>query len=416
VSRVLLVTDAYPPEIRSSSTLMRELALGLQAKGHEVAVLTTYPAYNLTDEARREFASVLSNAVRTEDGGVRVLRVPTPPHHNVGAVVKGLAQLSLPVLLSAAGALLSKVDAIVVYSPPLPMGLVAAALKLRFGARLVLNVQDLFPQNAIDLGVLKDKWLIAAYEAMESACYRAADVVTCHSPGNIAWLRRHAALSSRPDDVQLVHNWVDVEGYHAAAPDPDVRQRLGLGEKFVFFFGGVMGYAQDLGSVVQAAGRLAHREDLAFLLVGDGVELPKLKALAAGLKNVHFHPFIPPDQYLRWLKAMDAGLVTLRADMKTPVVPSKILGFMAASKPFLALLPRESDAWGITDDARCGTIVDPGDPAAAAAAIEAIAGDRAAARAMGERGLAYCRREFSRDACVDKYDSILNSPRPPGGR
>jgi glycosyltransferase involved in cell wall biosynthesis len=408
MSRVLLVTDAYPPEIRSSSTLMRELAEGLRDRGHAVTVLTTYPSYNLTREARLEFASRTANVVRDE-AGVRVLRVPTPPLHNVGRVVKGLSQLSLPLLLTAGGALLPRIDAIIVYSPPLPLGLVAAALKARFSARFVLNVQDLFPQNAIDLGVVKNPVVIAAFEWMEGACYRAADVVTCHSRGNIAWLHAHAALRNRTTDVQLVHNWVDVDAYATAPSDPDVRRELGLGERYVLFFGGVMGYAQDLQTVVRAAALLEHRDDIAFLLVGDGVEREALRKLASGLSNVVFHPFVEPGRYVRWLRAMDAGIVTLRADMKTPVVPSKILGFMAAGRPYVALLPRESDAWGITAEARCGRIVPPGDPQAAARAIEQLASDRARSRAMGRRGETYCRQHFSRDACIDKYDSILHS-------
>jgi glycosyltransferase involved in cell wall biosynthesis len=387
---------------------MRELAEGLRDRGHEVAVLTTWPSFNLTPEARAEFASLPTNVLRDE-AGIRVLRVPTPPLHDVGPIAKGLSQLSLPVLLAAAGVLLPRPDAIVAYSPPLPLGLAAAALKARFRARLVLNVQDLFPQNAIDLGVLRDRRLIAAFEWMEGACYRAADVVTCHSRGNIAWLHAHPALRNRTEAVQLVHNWVDVDGYAGAEPDPDVRRDLGLGDRFVVLFGGVMGFAQDLETVVRAAALLAHRDDLAFLLVGDGVEREKLGRLASGLSNVVFHPFVEPARYARWLRAADAGLVTLRADMRTPVVPSKILGFMAAARPYVAVLPRESDAWGITTEARCGFVVAPGDPAAAARAVERLASDRARGRAMGRRGEGYCRLHFSRDPCIDKYDSILHS-------
>ena len=408
IHHVLLVTDAYPPEIRSASLLMRELAVGLRDRGYRVSVLTTFPRYNLTDEARRAFASVRANVLADEDG-VRVLRVPTLPIHNVPPVVKGVGQLSLPVLLGAAGSLLPKVDAIIVYSPPLPLGLVAAALKVRFGARFILNVQDLFPQNAIDLGVLKDKSIIRAFEAIESFCYRAADRVTCHSEGNLAWLRRHAALRGRGDRVSVIHNWVDIDRYQATPPDPDVRARLGLAGKFVFFFGGVMGYAQDLDTTIRAARLLKDRTDVAFLLVGDGVERERLVGLAQGLPNVVFHPFIGEADYIGWLRAMDVGLVTLRAEMATPVVPSKLLGFMAAGVPYVALLNRQSDARSITTEGRCGIHLDPGNAEAAADAIAWFADNRAEAAAMGRHGLAYCRRHFSQDACIDNYAALLQS-------
>ncbi|NOZ00568.1 MAG: glycosyltransferase family 4 protein, partial [Deltaproteobacteria bacterium] len=399
---------AYPPEIRSSSTLMKELAVGLVDRGYEVSVLATYPSYNLTDEDRDRFARKASNLVMQEHG-VRVIRVPTPALHNIGSIRKGLAQVILPLILAMAGACLKRVDAIIVYSPPITLGLAAAALKARFGARVVFNAQDLFPQNAVDLGVLRNPALIRMFEEIEAASFRGADVVTCHSEGNIDWLRRHPALRKRPGDVRLVHNWVDIDGYRNSAADRSVRRRLGLEGKFVFFFGGVMGFAQELDTVIDAARRLEDDADIAFLLVGDGVEKAGLERRARGLENVVFHPFIPPDQYVTWLKAMDVGLVTLRAEMKTPVVPSKILGFMAAGVPYLALLNRESDARAITRDGGCGVIVDPGDVEAVVRACRRLASDRAGARRMGARGLDYCRRNFSKDGCIDKYDRILQS-------
>lgn len=408
MGRLLLITDAYPPEIRSSSTLMRELAEGLRDRGHEVFVLTTYPSYNLTPQARQEFRNPARNLFRDE-GNIKVIRVPTPPLHNVGRIVKGLSQLTLPILLSATGVWLRHLDAIIVYSPPLPLGLVAAALKKATGARFILNVQDLFPRNAVDLGILRNPALIAAWEYMEDICYRAADAVTCHSQGNIEWLRRHHALQGTPEKVQLVYNWVNCDEYEQARPDETMRQELGLYDRFVFIFGGVMGFAQDLETIVCAAAKLVDHSDIVFLLVGDGVEREKLQDLAKGLRNVVFHPFIEPNRYIRWLKTADAGLVTLRASMKTPVVPSKILGFMAAERPYLAVLPRESDAWIITKEAGCGLIVEPGVPESVATAVVELASNRVKAREMGKKGYIYCRRHFSKQACIDRYESILRS-------
>jgi len=405
---VLLVTDAYPPEIRSCSTLMHELAHGLSDRGYDVTVLTTYPVYNLTDDQRDRFSAVLPNLV-VDEHGIRVIRAPTPPLHNVGSIVKGLSQITLPVIFSLAGSLLPRLDSIIVYSPPLTLGLAAAMLKARFGARVILNVQDLFPQNAVDLGVLNDPTLIRMFEWIETASYRCADILTCHSEGNIEWLRNHPAMRDRSDDVRLVYNWVDVNAYQEAEPDPTIRSRLGLDDRFVFFFGGVMGFGQDLDTVIEGARRLKDRSEISFLLVGDGVERERLEKRATGLDNVVFHPFISQDEYIRWLRIMDAGMVTLRSDMKTPVVPSKILGFMAAGIPFVAMLNHESDGRGITLEAGCGKLTDPGDPEAFASACMDMAANRKDAVDMGTRGLEYCRTNFSREACIDKYDRILQS-------
>ncbi len=413
MTRVLVMTDAFPPEIRSSSQLMKGLSLGLRDHGFDVTVLTTYPAYNLDPADRARFRNPATNVVRDEDG-LRVVRVPTPPHHNVGRVAKGLSQLTFLPILAGCGALLGPFDAIVAYSPPLLVAAAAAVLKARFGARLVLNVQDLFPQTAIDLGVLNDRRLVAAYRWLETACYRAADVVTCHSEGNLRVLRAHPALRRRADDVQVVENGIDVGAWAAVPADPDLRREPGLGDRFIFVFGGVMGFAQDLDTIVRAAALLAGRDDLAFLLVGDGVARERARQLAAGLPNVRFHPLVPPERFMGWVKAADAGLVTLRAELKTPVVPSKILGFMAAGRPFLAIVPPESDAWGITTRAHCGLTVAPGDPQALARAAVKLASERGLAQGMGTRGQVFCQRHFTLGAQVDKYVAILHSLTRPG--
>lgn len=408
IRHILLLTDAYPPEIRSSSMLMHEMAMDLVAHGYEVSVVTTFPRYNLTDEARATFKRFSGNLVRDEEG-VRVIRVPCLSFHNVGPMVKGLGQLALPAVVTAGSFFLRRVDAIVVYSPPLTLGLAATAVKKWFGARFILNVQDLFPQNAIDLGALRNPALIRMFQGIESFCYRHADHITCHSEGNLHWLLCGQDMQHRQRDVSVVHNWVDVDRYQRTPPDVTVRKRLGMEEKFVLFFGGVMGYAQDLETVMEAARLLKDHPEIAFLLVGDGVEKERLVRQAQGLPNVIFHPFIPQEEYISWLRAMNVGLVTLKAEMATPVVPSKILGFMAAGIPYLALLNRESDARVITEEAGCGLLIDPGNPKAAAQAILHLAEDRQATASMGVRGVRYCRDHFSRRACIDKYLEIFQS-------
>lgn len=405
---VLLVTDAYPPEIRSSSILMRELAVGLADRGHRITVLTTFPVYNLADSDRTRFSRLRGNLLSMEDG-LRIIRIPTPPLHNVGPMAMGLGQLSLPFLLSLTGSLLSGIDAIIAYSPPLPLALAAIVLKSRFDARLVLNVQDMFPQNAIDLGILRHPLLIRAFEEMETIAYRNADILTCHSQGNQVWLRRHHELRKRSGDVRLIHNWVETERPAPVERVPSMRTLLDLDGRFVFIHGGVMGFAQDLSTVVEAARCLRERRDLVFVLVGDGVERDGLRQLSNGLDNVVFHPFVPPDEYDGWLRSADAGIVTLKSDMKTPVVPSKMLAYMAAGIPYLAVLNPESDGREITLRSGGGILVDPGDSAGLAGACVKLADDRSRSRSIGALGRQYCLKYFAPSVCIDKYHHILQS-------
>ena len=382
---------------------MSELATGLRDLGHSVSVLTCYPEYNLTPQARKRFADRAAN-FDLDENGVRVIRVPAKDIHNCGPIRRGISFVKLPWIMTRAARVLNNVDAIIHYSPPLTLGVAAVSLKKRLNCPYIMNVQDLFPQNAIDLGVLRNKPAIALFRYVESYCYRHADWITCHSPGNAQHLHQQI---SNGQQISVIHNWVQLNDYQVS-PSSVPRQSLGLADKFVLFFAGVMGFAQDLGTVVACARCLQDHPDIAFLLVGDGVQKPKLTAQAQGLSNVHFHPFISVADYPSWLASADVGLVTLAKTMKTPVVPSKILGYMAAGKPWIASVNPQSDANLIASRGQCGLLCKPSDPADMADVVLKLYQDRDLCDQLGQNGQRYCRRHFSKPHCLEQYQSILS--------
>ncbi|MGH9813726.1 MAG: glycosyltransferase family 4 protein, partial [Candidatus Acidiferrales bacterium] len=246
--RILLLTDAFPPEVRSSSHLMYELAEDLQRRGHGVGVVTCVPRYNLAPQDRER-----SWSAREVVNGVEVVRVAAPAIHHVSHWRRGLGQLLLPVAFYRAARRLERPDVILVYSPPLTLGVAAHWLARRWGSAFVLNVQDLFPQNAIDLGALRNPLLISFFRRLERYVYRRAAAVSVHSPGNAAWLRAQGVDASK---LHTIPNWVDLESFADRAGDNLFRRQLGLDDRFVVLFAGVMGYAQDMEMIVEAAAQL----------------------------------------------------------------------------------------------------------------------------------------------------------------
>lgn len=403
--RVLLLTDSYPPEVRSASHLMFELAQGLRERKHDVAVVTTFPRYNLVTGVtwpKARFASV------SVERGVHVVRVKALPLHNVGPVLRGVGQLGLALSMMVGGLLAGPADVMLAYSPPLTMAVATRFLSRLKGAPYLLNVQDLFPQNAIDLGVLKGPFPIRFFERMESWVYEKAALITVHSEGNA---RHISAKTGNPSQLKVVHNWVDLDEYSRTTGGEAFRARQGLDGKFLVLFAGVMGYAQDLEVVIDAANVLRTCQDIVFILAGDGVEKPMLmeKARKLSLQNVKFLPFVSKEDYPGLVAAADVGLVTLKQSMRTPVVPSKILGYMAASKPFVASLNPESDANRMIEESGCGVSVPPGEPLAMARAIEQLFRSTDVARGMGVRGRAYAEHHFSKVKAIDRYDSLLSN-------
>ena len=143
---ILLITDAYPPEIRSASHLMQELAEELRDRNHSVTVATCYPRYNLVNTSIGQSFKECSFEKR-----VRVIRIQTLPHHKVNFFIRGISQLLLPYILWARlkKYLTYSIDAVIVYSPPLTLWHVGKMAKRTYGAKFILNIQDIFPQNAI---------------------------------------------------------------------------------------------------------------------------------------------------------------------------------------------------------------------------------------------------------------------------
>jgi len=404
---ILLVTDSYPPEIRSASHLMLELAQQLSHKGHEVTVITTWPEYNLDQNVTLH----AFNESELEDR-IRVIRVKTLPHHNVNYLLRGLAQLLMPwQFLRKLSQYRIKPEAVVVYSPPLPLALVGSALR-RKGARYLLNVQDLFPQNAIDLGILRSPLQIKLFKTLERHAYKTADVVTVHSEGNKKVLiKEHPNIAQR---LKILHNWIDID-HHTTAnvahtdANHDFRIKWGISQRHVAIFAGVMGPSQYLDLILDIAENMQDRTDLLFLLVGDGKEKKRLQDLAQSknLSNVRFEGFVSRETYPKLLNACTIGLVCLSPQNKTPVVPGKILGHMAAGLPVAAFLHKASDGHELIQAAHCGISADSADFENCIRAMRTLLSNEKTLQVLGQAGKDYAVAHFSREVCVTQLEQML---------
>ncbi len=401
--KILLISPFFPPEVGSASHLYFELGQEFRRRGHEVMVITGLPRYHVTHRGGNHRQRLV---VRERYEGLQVWRVFNLDIPWNVPLLRGLDQFVFALSAGLAGILLPGFDAALVYSPPLPLALAALGLCRLRRRPLVVNVQDLFPQSAVDLGVLKNPFLIRAFRSMERFLYRFADRVVVHSEGNRKHVRRNGAA---PGKVTVVPNWIDPEVVKPGRPDNWVRAELGLNGRFVASFAGVMGYSQDLATVLECARLLSGHPEIAFLLVGDGVEKPRLMAMAQehGLKNVHFLPMQPKERYPDILAASDVCLATLRKEVKTPVVPSKILSIMAAGRPVLASLPLEGAAPQLIAQAGCGVVIPPQEPDTMARTILELYHDAEGRRRMGQRGRQYAEQHLSVAVVAGQFEGIL---------
>ena len=399
--RILLLHNYFHPEVGSAPHLMHELGETLVEFGHQVTVVTGFPRYNLAAMPDRYRRKLLYKEVID---GMTVLRINGPNYYGTGKMSRGLVQLLTPPVLLLRALPVKRPDVIHTLTPSIFMGTAARIAAARFRVPYVVSVQDLFPQCVVDAGVLHNRRLIRFFERVERSIYRHADAITVMSDGN----RAHVlAKGASPDRTFTVPNWVDVDLIRPAERMNEFRRANGLGDEFIVLFAGTMGFVQSLDTVVEAARHLAEEPKVLFLMVGDGAERERLQKQAAGLSNVRFLPMQPQKKYPQVIAASDAALVTLRPEVATPTVPSKIASIMSAGRPILASIPAGGDAPRIIAEAKSGIVVPPAQPRALADAVMTLERDRRTAEQMGRNGRTYAETHLSRTACVAKVEAIM---------
>jgi len=402
---ILLITINYPPEIGGAPHLIHALASNLKARGHDVTVLTGYPHYNIK-EVPEQYRRGLWLKENLDGICVRRIRIPSLPR--TSKIARGLEHFIDGLWLGGLTSLVPRADIAVVFSPPLPLPWLVSLVGRARRLPVVVNIQDLFPREAVELRMLTQPALIRLFEAMESQVYRLATAVTVHSPGN----KEHVIQrGGQPEHVHVIYNWVDTEHIRPGPRNNDFARQHGLVDRFVVSYAGTMGWAQDMQTILDSAARLRNHPDILFLMVGDGVEKQKTQARSSelGLNNLQWLPMQSWSIYPDVLAASDVSMINLNPDLRTPVVPSKLLSIMAAGRPVVASLPPESDARGIVAEASCGICVGAGDSEALADAILKLYSDRTLLGAMGQHGRAYVEAHFSCQACGSQLETLFRN-------
>ena len=399
---VLVLASVYPPEVRSSATLMYELSESLCRMGHRVTVVAG------ATKQSRPGAETATSGEGEGKPGVRVLRGRAIPVHlaKLPAPLRGLGQIVNSLIFLRQALSVKDVDAIIAYSPPLASGVTAWLLGKRRSAPFILNVQDLVPRYAQELGILRNPFVISSLKKLEHFVYARAKFITVHSDGNKDYMLGEGVSAEK---VVVVPNWADINEFDPLDRGAEFRMANGLHDRFVVLYAGMLGFAQDTDVILRCAARVKDNKSIVVLIVGDGVEKPRLmrEAQASGLDNVRFLPCVPKDRYPRVVTAADVCLASLRKELRCPVVPSKLVGYMAAGRAIVAALRADGDAAAVVARARCGIRVDPGDAAGLAEAIVQLFHDRTRREEYGRNGREFARRHHDRERCLAIYGELL---------
>jgi len=404
--RILVVSLYYEPDqCQSNGPIIRALCDDWADAGHEVTMLTSFPHYN-RDSVWPEYRGRLFQRDRV--GKVRVIRSYIYVPRGRSSVGRIFNYLSFNISSTLAGLFTGRQDVIFVMSPPLTIGLTAFALGLIKRIPYCYNLQDIWPEAAVRLGMLRGRRTIRFFERIEKFIY-------CHSRKIFAISEEFKANllgKGVPEDkIEVIPNFADTDFIRPLAKANAFSQAHELTDKYVVLYAGNIGLSQGLEVILDAAGHLRDLSEIVFLIVGQGARRDALVAEAGrrGLSNVRFLPLQPEADVPLLYASCDVALIPLRRGIIENSVPCKTYSIMAAGRPYIACVDRGSNVWKLTEAAGCGVCIEPEDGKALAEALSQLQSEPAMARAMGSNGREYVRRHFAREAITDRYRVALES-------
>lgn len=393
--RILLLMQYFAPEAFLKGL---PFAKELVRRGHEVEVLTgfpnfpggkVYPGYKIRLWQREVIE------------GIPILRVPLYPSHDRSAIRRIANYASFALSASIGNLFVKRPDVIYVYHPPATVGLPAMVAKLFHNVPVVYDIQDIWPDTVATTGMLNNKFVLSLLDKWCRLVYRQSDRIVVLSHGFKAALIQRGVPASK---IDVIYNWCDEASITANTDQP---VQLGTPGQFTVLFAGMMGLAQGLDSVLEAARICADSVPSAkFVFVGFGVERERLERKAAdmALGNVEFLPSQPITQIGRYLAGADALLVHLKDDPLFRItIPSKTQAYMAVGKPIIMAV--RGDAADLVADSRSGLICEPEHPDSIAKAVRDLASSSSARLTeMGSAGRRFYLKELSLSTGVDRFE------------
>ena len=407
---LVVLCPHFAPDTAPTGVVMTRIVEELAALGHTVHVVTSLPWYR-THRIEPGWEGRLARTERTTWGSItRVHPFPGRDKSNLLRRAVGFAAYSLLAGLFClrAGGWFRRAGAVIAMSPPLTLGLTGWVASRIRRCPMVFNIQDVFPDAAVETGAITNRTIISAARFLERVSYLAADAVTVLSDD----LRDNVvAKIGAGDPVHVIPNFVDTEAIVPADRATPYRTELGLGDGPVVLYAGNVGFSQSLDLVLAAARELP---DVVFLINGNGAARSSLEAAAADIANVRFADFIAPSRLSELLATGDVHVVPLRRGLGRVSVPSKTYSIMAAGRPVVASIDPGTAVPRILDESGGGIAVAPDDAAAFTAAIRSLVDDPELARRLGDHGRSWVEVHASPSAVGAAYDDLLRALSPNG--
>ncbi len=341
----------------------------------------------------------------SEEFGIQVLRVKTGNIKKAGLIEKGLSTLLVePQFKRAVKEYFADIrfDLVIYTTPPITFANVVKFIKKRDGAVSYLMLKDIFPQNAVDIGIMSKRgWkglIYHFFREKEKRLYRVSDYIGCMSPANMEYVTAHNSYIN-PNRVEecpnsaIVKNMDMDEGVRES-----IRKKYAIpSDKTVFVYGGNLGKPQGISFLIECLKSQRDNEKVFFLIVGDGTEYGRLEAFVAGYQqdNVVLMKNLPKEDYDILTAACDVGMIFLDHRFTIPNFPSRLLGYMQAKLPVLACTDKNTDIGKVVVEGGFGWWCESNDVGEFGRVVERVLNTEL--ESMKEKAFLYLKEHYSVD-------------------
>lgn len=404
--KIVLIHQAFALPSQPGGTRHYELSRYLVSQKHDISVVTSSLNY-LTGKAVSEHRGLV---IEHHVDGISVLYAYMPPTLHKNFAWRIVAFLGFMFTSIIAALRVKNVDIVMGTTPSIFQAFSAWLVAFLRRRPFLLEVRDLWPEFAVDMGVLKSPILIALSRWLESFLYARATHIVVNSPA----YRDYLLNKYIPDDkISVIPNGVDTKMFQPENKGEDIRKEFKLEEKFVAVYAGALGAANDITSIVRAAKHLGNHNNIHFLIVGDGKERNNLEGLADKLMlaNITFAGSRPKHEMPQFIAAANVCLATLQnIPMFRTTYPNKVFDYMAAGRP--TILGIDGAIRDVIEQAEGGVFVPPGDHEKLAEAIHALSIDKARCTQLGHNAREYVVKHFDRQIHAKQFVELLTRLSP----
>ena len=400
--KITVLCPHFRPDTAPTGDVMTRLVEELARHGHELHVVTSLPWYR-EHAVEPGWGGRLIRRETTEWG--RITRIhPFASKNKANLLMRAAAFAVFTVASTLAAMFTRRTDLVLAMSPPLTLGPAAWLVSLRMRAPMVFNIQDVYPDAAVRVGALTNARVIRVLEWLERFSYERAEAVTVLSND----LRDSLVERVRdPDKVRVIPNFVDTSRIAPGSRHNSYRSEFGIGDEVVVMYAGNVGYSQPLELVVEAARSMEGRDDVRFVVNGEGSRREELEADVAGLDNVTLVDFQPSERLAEVLAAGDLHLVLLKEGLASVSVPSKMYSILAAGRPVLASVDPGTEVQRVLERSGAGRAVAAGDVSGFVDALTELVADRKLLEESGAAARRFAESWLSAAAVAGAYTDLF---------